>query len=491
MKRYYKIIVAVFLFASLAGCKKSFLDIIPKGSQVAVSTNDYDLLMNNNSLYFYQASGGLREFVLMGDEIAAEAGFFGKQQNDAAVLAPRAFQWADRIFESKNYPLDLQSQTGEMYLLNKVINEVMGSAEGSDEQKKSLQAEAKAERAFLNFSLVNIYGKPYLASTAGSDPAFPLIMEASTSATNFKRASVQECYDLIIKDLMEAMPSLPVENMVHTRMSRAAAEALLAKVYMFMGKFSDALPLLNSAFSDVASFQMPVRLYDYNVEFAPGGSFLPISSYSGPNGPGNNYTDLTESVLDKTFMGGPFDGNGFENDGLVLTPAAAALYAPSDLRLLQYTDMNADGTPNAGGRLRKYGLLYIRFGIELSEMYLLRAECKARTSDLTGAIADVETLRKNRMPPADAAVPGVIAADQTALIKFIIDERIREFAFTGFRWFDMRRLSVDPLFTGAVYTHTLYDPSGNTVYTLKQPERFVLQIPDSYINANPGMVNNP
>jgi hypothetical protein len=478
----------MILFASLNACKKSFLDVVPKGNQVAVTTGDYDLLMNNNGLYFYQAGGGLREFVLMGDEVAAESDLFGKQNS---LLAPRAFQWSDRIFENKDYPLDLQIQTGEMYAMNKIINEVMGSTQGSDAQKQRIQAEAKATRASLNFLWVNIYGKPYLASTAGSDPAFPLIMEADNSATDFKRASVQGSYDLIVKDLTEAISVLPVENVVHTRFSRASAEALLAKVYMFMGKYSEALPLLNTAFTDAASFQTPVRLYDYNVEFAPGGSFLPISSYNGPNGPGNNYNDLTESVLAKTYQGGEYDGNGFENNGLVLTPAAAALYGPSDLRLNLYTDAAPSGVPNFGGRLRKYGLKYVKFGVELSDMYLLRAESKARTNDLAGAAADVEMLRKNRMPPADATVPGAIAADQTALIKFIIEERIREFAFTGYRWFDMRRLSVDPLFAGAVYTHTLYDPAGNTLYTLKQPERLVLQIPQTYIDANPGMANNP
>jgi hypothetical protein len=343
----------------------------------------------------------------------------------------------------------------------------------------------------MNFLWVNSYGKPYQASSASSDPAFPLIKEASISATNFKRASVQEMYDMIIKDLTEAIPVLPVQSAAQTRFSKGAAEALLGKVYLFMGKYSDATSMIKTAFNDVAANPVPVRLYDYNAEFAPGGSFLPISSYTGPNGPGNNYGDITESVLAKVYTGGAFDGNPFENDGLVLTPDAAALFGPSDIRLLLYTDMDPNNTPNSGGRLRPYGIKYVRFGIELSEMYLLSAECKARTNDLAGAVADVEMLRKNRMPAADASVPGAIAGDQTALIKFIIEERIREFAFTGFRWFDMRRLSVDPLFAGAVYTHTLYDPAGNTVYTLKQPERLVLQIPQSYIDANPGMINNP
>jgi hypothetical protein len=377
-----------------------------------------------------------------------------------------------------------------MYVFNKIIGEVMSST-GNEDKKKSIQAEAKASRAFMNFLWVNSYGKPYQASTAGNDPAFPLITAASITTPSFKRASVQEMYDLIIKDLTEAIAVLPVQAAAKTRFSRGAAEALLSKVYLFMGKYTDALTQIKAAFADVSASPLTTRLYDYNVEFGPGGSFLPIDSYSGPGGPFNDYTNITESVLAKIYTAGSYDGNPFENDGLVMTPDAQALYAPSDLRLNFYSDIQPNGTPNPGGRIRPYGIKYIRFGIELDEMYLIKAECEARTGDLTNAVTDVETLRENRMPAADAPVPGVTAGDQTALIKFIIDERTREFAFTGFRWFDMRRLSVDPLFAGAVYTHTLYDPGGNTVYTLKQPERWVLQIPDSYIAANPGMENNP
>jgi len=168
------------------------------------------------------------------------------------------------------------------------------------------------------------------------------------------------------------------------------------------------------------------------------------------------------------------------------------LYGPTDWRLLFYTSNNPDGSPIPNGRLRKYGVVYSRFGLQLSDLYLLSAEAKVRTNDLAGAKADVEMLRKNRMPVADATVPSVVATDQTALIKFIIDERIREFALEGARWFDMRRLSVDPLFAGQAFTRTLYNTDGSTTtYTLEQPNRLTLQIPPSVIGPNPGMVNNP
>jgi len=96
------------------------------------------------------------------------------------------------------------------------------------------------------------------------------------------------------------------------------------------------------------------------------------------------------------------------------------------------------------------------------------------------------------MPSANAFVPEAIAGKQLALLNFILEERIREFALSGYRWFDMRRLSVDPLFKATTYTHTLYAATGSVAgtFTLK-PERFVLRFPQKVMDQNPGMENNP
>jgi hypothetical protein len=202
--------------------------------------------------------------------------------------------------------------------------------------------------------------------------------------------------------------------------------------------------------------------------------------------------DIQEAIVSKVYYSGKYNGSLTGNDGLVLTPQAKALYDASDLRLNFYTNRNSNNSINADGRIRKFGVNYSRFGLQLPELYLISAECKARANDLAGAVTDVETLRKNRMPAASATVPAAIAGNQTALIKFIIDERTREFAAEGYRWFDMRRLSVDPLFAGAVYTHTMYNADGTTtVYTLKQPNRLVLRFPRNIADANPNMPNNP
>jgi hypothetical protein len=489
MKKH--IILSIAILSAFTSCKKSWLEIVPQGNLVAVTTDDYDKLMNDPNLYIYYSTGGYQEPQLMGDEVAAEGKYFASLGTNYIYRA-RFFQWADSIYPTADVTsFALSDYTSQMYEINKIIAEVMGSKGGSDAQKMAIRAEAQATRAFFIFNLANHYCKPYLATTAGTDPGFPFATEPSVTTAVFKRGTLQQTYDFIIKDLTEALQYVPTKQAYVTRMSKPAVEGLLGKVYLFMGRYNDALSWLKAAMVDVVANGQTV-LYNYNQTLTPGGAFLPLNATTGPKGPGQNQTDVTEAVISKVFNCGPFGGNATGNNGLVLTPQAQALYGSSDWRLLFYTNKNKDNTINAAGRLRKYGYVFSRFGLQLPELYLLNAEAKARTSDLSGAVADVETLRKTRMPVADAPVPAAIAGNQTNLIKFIIDERTREFAIEGYRWYDMRRLSVDPIFAGMNFTHTIYNADGTTtVYTLRQPNRLVLKFPRNITDANPDMENNP
>jgi hypothetical protein len=473
-------------------CKKSWLHVVPLGDQVAVTTDDYDKLMNDGMFYIYPSTGGWQEPQLMGDEVAAETPYFNITGNAGYLVRPRLFQWQDSLYPTTTYtPNALKTSYLQLYQINKIIEEVMGSTGGTDTQKKGIRAEALATRAHTIFNMANYYCKPYVAATAAKDLGFPFPKTANVTVPDYPRGTLQATYDFIIKDLTDALADIPVKQPLVTRMSKPAVEGLLGKVYLFMGRYTDALPLLKAALADVIA-NGQTFLYDYNVTLAPGGAFLPISATSGPKSPGQLTDDLTEAVVSKVFYCGKGNGNQTGNDGLVLTPQAQALYGSGDLRLKLYINKYPNNSINPSGRIRKYGTSYSRYGLQLSELYLLSAECKARTNDLAGAVTDVQTLRQNRMPLADAVVPAAIAGDQTALIKFIIDERIREFALEGYRWFDMRRLSVDPIFAGMTFTHTMYNADGTTtVYTLRQPNRLVMKFPKNITDANPNMPDNP
>jgi len=480
LKTYIKTSVfTVVVLLALSSCKKSFLEINPKGKLIASATADYNLLLNNEDLFNIYSSVQ----VLLSDEVASTETYF----SSAPVSQQRTFRWEADIYDESEDASEFSSPLKSLYTYNKIISEVPASEGGTETQKNAILAEAKAGRAWTYFLLINSYGKPYVAATAPSDPGFPILRTANVINNAYTRASVQEVYDFIIDDLKSAIPLLPATVSHRTRMSKAAAEGILAKVYIFMGRFDEALPLLNAAFTDLAGSSVPVRLYNYNTALAAGGAFYPGSSFSGPAYP--LLIDNEESILARQFNN---TWGGFNNMAL-LKRETVELFSPSDLRLQFFSNAPMFETvPFANKMMRRLGPSNCQFGVLLPELYLLRAECKARLNDGPGAVADLEFLRSNRIAAAgEIPVPNSAKADRVSLLRFVMDERIREFALEGFRWYDMRRLSVDPLFTNQQYSHTLFLTNGGTTIFTLAPERLTLRLPLKVLRMNAGMPENP
>lgn len=487
MNKYTILTIIGIITLSTSACKKDFLNIIPQAKQVATTTEDYNKLMNDKRLFVYDFAGGWQGQVLMGDDVAAE----GSRYNSAQPVSQKAFTWADDIFLSGDHDWTMELWLSNIYTVNKVIGEVLQSTGGTDAQKKAIQGEAYATRAWLNFQFVNFYGKSYQKASAATDLAFPIITTFDVTVKTFNRATVQQVYDAIEADFKNAIATLPVSSQSAIHFNRAAAKGLLAKVYLFSGRYTEALQLFNEAFADNAASAVPARLYDYNAEFASGGKFDPITTSGPSNSPGLDFLDVTESVVSKAFYNSSYNGNGYGNDFIVLSAKAQALFDPADLRLNFYAAQFPFSEPNPSGRLSKIGVQYSKFGLQIPELYLLRAECKARLNDLSGSLSDLSTLRNARMPASAAGVPAASSSTQPALLSFIFDEREREFAAEGYRWFDMRREAVDPLFAAKTYTHTVYEDDGTfTTYDLKK-ERLTMRLPYYITVSNPDIPNNP
>jgi hypothetical protein len=474
MKLKY-LFILIFLPGAMA-CKKGFLEIDPKGKLIAKSVNDYDLLFNNNN---FLNTGSANAQVFLGDEVAGAEPYFSTSE----PRTQRLFNFSPNVYEPQEDAPETSSMLLQLYAYNKIINEIAGATGGTELQKRSLRAEAMAGRAWVYFMLINYFGKPYDPATASTDPGFAIIKEADVTAVKFTRSSVKEVYDLIVEDLIAAIPDLPAQTTFRIRMSKPAAEALLGKVYMFMGKLNEALPLLNDALDHIQLASIPIQLTDYNAAFAPGGIFLPISFF-GPSLP-----QIAEDP--ETLYARQFSNFWITTNELTISPSTVSLFNTSDLRLNFYSNMPFPaGPPYAAGLLRRMAPLTNSYGVVLPDLILLRAECRARSNDLEGAVTDVENLRRKRMPAADAPVPSAITNNQKLLIEYILQERIREFASLGYRWFDMRRLSVDPLFKNATFTHTIYGEDGSPKTIPMPAERLVLKIPAKILNENPGMEDN-
>lgn len=482
--------VLIALVITQVSCKKDFLEIVPKGQQIATMTKDYRQILNMN--YVMQSTAG----VYMGDELVAMQPFF----NEHTTRVQRLFKYADRIYEQDALPDELDDEQGyirRLYLFNKIINEVMDSKGGTEQEKRAILAEAKAGRAICNFMFLSDFSTPYNPATANTELGIPELTKADVTLTNFKRLTKKENYDQVIKDLTEAIPDLgPLEH--RRKISRLAAHFFLARIYMAMQNFTEAKKQLDEAFDEVPKSIIPVTLYDYKTKLDPNSSdtWYPVlidALFIGmPQPAENTQTIYSIEVAAISYIGG--NPNVF-----VMSPNTVSLFDSQDKRPNLYfpTEFNGSAAFPLGMK-RPLGFL-TPVGPSLPDLYLMRAECRARENDLTGAVADVEQLRQKR---SDApSVPPATAGNRELLVRYILDERIREFSFTGLRWLDMRRLSVDPVYNNHIrFTHEVRSiqdvnndgVAGDVVETYQlDPKRFALKFGERMLRESKGLEENP
>ncbi|TJZ61517.1 RagB/SusD family nutrient uptake outer membrane protein [Sphingobacterium olei] len=465
---------------SLSSCSDSFLEVDPKGRILAKEVVDYRNLFYNNNLLSNGSSAEVQ--IAMGDDATAFSDYLASAQE----YTQRGFRWEQELYTEEQDAGEFTSLMAQVYVLNKIANEVGDAEGGTVAEKQLIAAEARATRAWHYFMLINYYGKPYDVNTASTDPGFPIVTEADVAIENYTRASVQQVYDFMINDITESIPLLPQNTDVRTRITLAAAEALLGKIYLFMGKYEEALVQFNLSFSHLpTSFE--VGLFNYNETLTSGGAWYyapTINSYTGAPLPWRSLESLFARQIQSQWVN--------VSNEILLNPETYALFGSDDKRALFFTrkpGLAAAGTvfptPNV---YRKYApSSSVAYGITMPDLYLMRAECEARVGSVDRALVDLHTLRSKRTSEAQ-----IFINDRTQLIRFIIDERRREFALQGFRWFDMRRLSKDPLFANTVYTHVLYNSTGEVQerFTLS-PARLTLRLPAKVRLYNPDMPENP
>ena len=392
-----------------------------------------------------QADGVYGGFQVMAGDFTADIASFGGsfttwQQaaafNISSTHGPTENIWADHY--------DVINRT------NLIIENTPGIEGISQGQVDDLVGQAKFIRALTYFNLVRWFGEPYEPGTSNDQPGVILQTEgvASTEPEFDKpRASVGEIYQQIRSDLEDAVSRLEVEG-ERIRAGRAVANALLAKVSLYQGRWDEA-----AARADTVISRDPFTLSDdptvpYANESNP--EIIFSTSFSSIDNSGTN--DFMSSFYLPSDFGGRGDitvNNQFLSDAdsgdVRATPTSG-----SDLGLssnnpgpeikgstLLYS--YADGGGSASAWTNKWTLP--GFGddapvLRVAEMYLIRAEGLARGSgSAADARADVNAIR-NRAGLSDVSS----SLSGQALIDEIIKQRRYELAFEADRRHDLQRL---------------------------------------------------
>lgn len=300
-----KIIVSLILVFSVLSCDKEYLspeleslvnaDIYytTEDQLLTAVTNVYDGIQGVNSTVSSDNHGVQREFYIT--EMRSDNTRTKSTEGESAQFENYSIQATNGIVEDY-----YRSFYNVIFRANIVLENIDVA---SDANRSKIEGEAKFLRAYAYFNLVRLYGD------------IPLVDRVITNADtdiSFTRVNTSAIYDLIISDLQNAIAS-GLDNSYKRRASKAAAQAMLAKVYLTLGtNYLEAQSLCEAVMQGGYSIQPDFESVFYNelnseiifaIGYEPGGLDSQDFSAEWLNAVGrtsgvNYVTDEAKAALD-------------------------------------------------------------------------------------------------------------------------------------------------------------------------------------------------
>lgn len=444
MKKIYLTLLTIGL-GIFTSCD-NFLDIVPTGEVIPKTLEEYRALQL--SAYLKLPDRGLTSF--RSDELdLAPADATSKDSYKDISL------WNDDTQSDMTLQFDWKNFYTAIYFTNQIIENESKITEGNSTDIKQLVGEAYLLRAYAHFVLVNLYGKPYKASSASTDKGVPIQLTTDVEKV-LTRSSVDAVYQAVLNDIKEAEKRITVKSWdtgYNYRFTTVAVEALKSRVYLYMGDgFWD-----KSLEASKNVLEIKSDLVDLNVGNTP----LP-----------NNYSSTEMIVaLEQTV-------NASRVQGMFMNRNLINLYGTGDLRKSKYyTAVTASIYTVAKGGSRTYACTF-----RTGEIYLNAAEAAFHTDKLDDTKGYLLTLLKKRYNTNGYTriELEVNALTKENFLEYLYNERFKELAVEGHRWFDLRRTTQPRI-------EKTY--SGQT-YVLEQGDaRYTIRIPREAIESNPNLAN--
>lgn len=491
--------ILILFSLGLVSCQK-YLDIKKSSSQTFMTTaNDCQLLLDD---YVKMNTG----YPLDG-EISADDYFISStsaQLSDIPQIEKDLYSWkpyAQRISSSPNW-INPYNVVNNANLVLQTLDKLKG---GHDDPAllNALRGTALFYRAYCFWTVAQMYAKPYSANTANQDPGIPLKLDPDINIKS-TRGTVQDTYNRILQDLKEALELLPRTSSYTTRPNKIAAYAMLARTYLSMADYPNALINANAA------LEIKNDLMDYND----------LDEFGDPPFARFNKEVIFHTVSSFTY-GNPGVGTilqpGYywEANSCVakINPDLADSYNDNDLRKAMFLKPNSinvvlknsegedspatleDGTYQFTGNYEpNYDPTFFT-GLAVDEILLIRAECYARAGNVGLAVGDLNSLLRRRWRSGTFTDISAVITPEVAL-NTILSERRKELLMRGLRWTDLRRLKNSAIriikevtFTGLDTNPTKVE-STTTATLPVNDSRFTLLIPKEVLD-NSSLAQNP
>lgn len=360
------------------------------------------------------------------------------------------------------------------------------NAKGIQPERDQLKGEALALRGWAYFNLVQLYGKRYDATAKpNTQLGVPLVLEPTTEG--LPRATVEEVYTQINKDLLQATTLLKSTRSFKSHVNLEVAKGFLARVALTQQNWADAAKYAEEAkkgftlmsetqyvdgFSDVTN---PEWMWGFDHVEDQSEFFGAYHSYISCNF--NSTVIRTYPKAINSLLYNSISTTDVRSKVFVRTPTTTNSVVPTGGVRVAYMvqKFKLPGTPSTS---TMGDIPYMR----ASEMYLIEAEAKARL----GKEADAAKVLFDLITKRDAAYK-LSTNTGTKLTDEIMFNRRVELWGEGFRFLDLKRLNQPLNRNGANHIASiavLYDmPAGD--------KQWEFLIPRRELDANKAMVQNP
>ena len=434
--RFAFCLVCCSIVAALTSCD-NFLDITPTGKVIATTGEEYRALLTNEYKYFPKD----RHMTTVRTDELQLSGNTSSNDLDAYL---DLWLWKDDNPSPTTSYFSWRTYYHNIYIANYIIEHQHEITNAKADEISQLVGEAYMMRAYDLFLLVNLYAEPYTHCTPATTRGVPMLLEADVNAIP-RCSSVETVYQQVLADLTLAEQHMNVsqwEQGKNYRFTKVAAQALRARTYLYMGRWQEAL----------TAAQAVIAAHGDLVDLNATDALLPDDYQSAENIVAlEQFSSNLSTVINQP-----------SKDFL-------ALYRSGDQRKSTYYKR---ATSTTYSLLKSEGYCSFRS----AEAYLTAAEAEAQLGNTANAIELLKPLLAKRLNTTayNEALELMAAMNQSQLLQEIYDERGRELAFEGHRWYDLRRTTQPALtrtYKGETYTLT--------------PDKYTMSFPTEAVESNP------
>lgn len=445
MKTIYLKLALPFAMLLLVSCGDDFLDKKPLGKLTSANffETEAHAILATNALYEHMRSWEVHVFSYIGmTDIVSDDADKGSFANDAAFLG----EIDDFTFNASNIaPLSVwQGYYQGIFRANNAIENIPG-IDMDEALRDRLVAELKVFRAYFYLNLVRWFGDVPLI-TAPLDP----------SEFSQQRAPVEEVYNQIEQDLLEAIEILPEKSQYVSadlgRVTKGSAKALLARAYLAQGDFVNtekyALEVINSGqyglFPDYAKLFQLAGEHSSESVFEIGSTTGAINSsqYNQVQGARGNpnlgwgFNRPSDNLVSSYEQGDPRRNATILYPGEVLPDGSAIVEDNPDLINERYNQKAWVPLAPSGDNFEGQGNLRL---IRYADVLLMAAEALNENNNPAQALVYLNMVRARARGTSMTLLPNVTTTNKDALRTRIWNERRSELAMEQIRWFDLLR----------------------------------------------------